>query len=48
MINNIIWRDLHSKVKRGLLATVNNVTISDGTAIDANGVDVTDRTTTQK
>lgn len=43
MSNQHIWRDLHPKVKHGLFATVNNVTISNGVAIDANGVDVTDR-----
>lgn len=35
-----VWRDLHPKVKRGVLATIANVTVTDGVATNANGDDV--------
>lgn len=43
MTDAIQWHDLHPKVKRGLLATADNVTIRDGVATDLNGNVVTDR-----
>lgn len=43
MYNEVIWRNLNPKVRRGLLNTVRNITVEDGIATDANGIDVTDR-----